>query len=837
MFKKIILFFPIAVVILSSAHISLAYKIETHSDLSAVAAERSILAFDKGDYLNKLGFNKNLEETISGNSVEDWIKDGSKFEDNSLRYLNHFHNPLEPWPDAGLDDLLFSGKSSLLWAQETTNEFSWQNVRQYFYDALTSSSEASRDDSFAKMFEGLGHLLHLVQDSASPPHVRNDAHILEGAGLISGLETWSNNNPDLISLYASPLLPAVDLNVSVGGYEPITQFFDTDQYQGLNPSTSTALGLAEYTNANFASEDTIFTENFDSTDNHYFPFPRKVDTEKYDEDIGGGKYRTYFRKIGNGEILEHFAVAGRLYQYLSFWPAIQRYFISLDAQCHEEYAQKLISRAVGYSVGLLNYFFRGEIDLVPDNETGSGYVIVNNTEEDMEGTFEIYYDNADDNADEERQLLWNGDFTIGTASSGNNKSSNIDFIEPDDAKEPGKYILIFKGKLGNESEAVVGKVLVPGILETVYVTMTVGATQRCFVWDASGNAYALVNKNDGNPVSFPCDPADISNWVGKQTNIGSALFSVGDCGRRTVVDWSGCPEHNWGTAGDGSGSAEEESDCGCCGLVDSASWTCGFDTTTLCYPDKPPGSRMDAGDSWWDIEEYISAFGYRKARTLEFLNGSNVIGVCREERQRTRSQKSHSADGAACGDNADCDNFIMYWDNDSGTAKYFLPLAGEIFSQGYTKSRSWDVCRFLGQTTNLDVPAAGPFILNGSFTDKIIVQIYAFEMLTESVEVACNNFDWGDGQCVGLDCIGEPWSGATYCPYDANEVNVFHGLKLTAQVGVFPDGTDGVDPTSLSRNSSFESAISGMYDVLRVVESVPNDEKANVTITLLILKE
>ncbi|MBN2373752.1 hypothetical protein JXL19_08195, partial [bacterium] len=192
-------------------------------------------------------------------------------------------------------------------------------------------------------------------------------------------------------------------------------------------------------------------------DNHYFPFPRKADTEEYIEDIGGGRYRAYLRKTGNGETIEHFAVPGRLYRYLFFWPAIQRYFISLDDKCHKEYAQNLIPRAAGYSTGLLNYFFRGEMDMVRNNETDSHYVIVNNTEEDMDGTFELYYDNLND----ERIKFWSKAFILGGISSGNNKSGYIDFTEPGDAKEPGKYMLVFNGRLGNETVAVVGKVINP----------------------------------------------------------------------------------------------------------------------------------------------------------------------------------------------------------------------------------------------------------------------------------------------------------------------------------------------------------------------------------------
>jgi hypothetical protein len=381
-----------------------------HPLISKIAAENSVLALENGNYLRNIGFEGGLKEPFLNNTVEDWIQDGSTFEDANRNYFNHFHNPLKAWQDAGLDidllfinplldpfvDLIVNSQSSLLWAQHSKNEFSWQNIREYFYDALTTGSEAS----FAKTFEGLGHLIHLLQDAAQPAHVRNDAHPLDGLGLDNGLETWAKNHPGKIEDYASsPEFPTVDLNVYIYRYEPITQFFDTDTYTyGTNPSTALNQGIAEYTNANFVSDDTIFTENFSSTDYHYFPFPRREDTVEYDEYIEDkGKYRTYFKKIQNGEEINHLAAMERIYKHLDDWPDFQRRFIILDSECHKDYAQKLIPRAVGYSARLIDYFFRGRMGVVmsenqpssdpitevrvkvknatPDEETGAGKIV------------------------------------------------------------------------------------------------------------------------------------------------------------------------------------------------------------------------------------------------------------------------------------------------------------------------------------------------------------------------------------------------------------------------------------------------------------------------------
>ncbi len=79
----------------------------------------------------------------------------------------------------------------------------------------------------------------------------------------------------------------------------------------------------------------------------------------------------------------------------------------------------------------------------------------------MDGTFELFYDNLDDIRKpvpiEVKPWLWKKRVVI----PANGTSSHIDlWAEPEDIKEPGKFILVFRGKLGLEQTgAVVGKVV------------------------------------------------------------------------------------------------------------------------------------------------------------------------------------------------------------------------------------------------------------------------------------------------------------------------------------------------------------------------------------------
>ncbi|MEJ2697943.1 MAG: hypothetical protein P8013_15020 [Candidatus Sulfobium sp.] len=489
----------IIVSILLGSSLAIAWDNEvTHRDLSESAATRSVIGTT--NCLESIGLQEGLLHFLinknKGQEAYKWLREGAFLEDagafwqtpiGRARYNNHFHNPLNRRDEAGLDDVITIwnpvppfepvinitafGESAVLWAQDgakqqifPAGDQSWQRTRDHYYKALTLTMETDREAEFAQMFLGLGHQMHLLQDVAVPSHVRNDAHPEDSLIKINYLtgdyyfETWAKANSPLISGFAAnPLLPKVDLTIKdPAGLVPITRFYDTDQYnENVLPSDSLTWGLSEYTNANFASDDTIFTESFSKNDRHYFPYPRYSNQvqcyEEYDVDIAPDKKRTYWRKKCPGEAtfqrpIDHFVVPGPLFKYLPTWD-LQRLTLKLDGATHYDYARRLIPRAVGYSAALLNYFFRGDIRLSYVTEPTPGYVIVNNTDEDLDGTFGIYYDNKQD----ERILL---------ASGRNSTYSDgiFDLILPADAKEPGKYIVVFKGKMGNEEGAVAGYV-------------------------------------------------------------------------------------------------------------------------------------------------------------------------------------------------------------------------------------------------------------------------------------------------------------------------------------------------------------------------------------------
>ena len=187
------------------------YDDPTHRAIAKRAVESSVLP----SYLsNQLGFRTGIRELILDQAVVDRIVNGAQSEDYPVaRVRHHFHNPLQPWSQAGLTVGGQLGQSSVLWNQQPnqssfsgagSGSWSWHNARQQFSDALTKATKSDREKSFADLFRSLGQGTHLVQDATVPAHVRNDQHLnrqiaIPFLGTVvlgdpDGYEKWAKNN-------------------------------------------------------------------------------------------------------------------------------------------------------------------------------------------------------------------------------------------------------------------------------------------------------------------------------------------------------------------------------------------------------------------------------------------------------------------------------------------------------------------------------------------------------------------------------------------------------------------------------------------------------------------
>ena len=123
-------------------------------------------------------------------------------------------------------------------------------------------------------------------------------------------------------------------------------------------------GIAEYTNANFFSEKTIFSS--------VFPYPKLsnavIQQKEYIPDPRNPSEEVaiaYYQKTGDGDTGYRLAVVSFLENFKDeLAPGYgDTEVYSLDGRVYEDYARKLLPRAAGYSAGLLKYFFRGNLQI------------------------------------------------------------------------------------------------------------------------------------------------------------------------------------------------------------------------------------------------------------------------------------------------------------------------------------------------------------------------------------------------------------------------------------------------------------------------------------------
>lgn len=320
--------------------------------------------------------------------------------------------------------------------------------------ALTLPSKAERDTAWARTFQILGQQMHLVADLAAPAHTRNDPH----CPFSDGFEAWASKRSLFVqNLLAGPPIrpdpsiftigiPIVDPIAKV----PIARLWDSDQYDGTNPliTLSPTISLAEYSNANFFSDDTAFKE---------FPFPASTSVElgPAEPEPKTGELRRYFKKVRDGELINHLAVPSALYESLP--EALKDQKKGLDDKVFQDYGEKLLPRAVGYSAALLDYFFRGSLWVRAYWDNGQVVLDLSNEgNETMEGVFEVYAIHDKGSVGERRVKLASLEGgAVTTLPAGSSRRFHVDV--PSGYGLTHHHILIFGGRLGEEANAVVGR--------------------------------------------------------------------------------------------------------------------------------------------------------------------------------------------------------------------------------------------------------------------------------------------------------------------------------------------------------------------------------------------
>jgi hypothetical protein len=516
----------------------LAYEENTHEALSAAAVERSVLQLDPSmlEDLGLSGLGEIFPNSRNQNgNIPQLIRDGARFEDRvevlstdpEVRVRRHFYNPLT---GTGLNiPLLPQQTSSPDWAlapreSNTAQQFSYWNARQHLFDALTRPAADERRAAFGRTFQILGHVIHHLQDMAQPQHVRNDVHcsspgcLLIGAYAPSFYEQWTNRPETLRDLPVEPSSVGYDVQSPTfrNTLNSPRRFWSTD-----NPAGA---GIAEFTNRNFVSRGTNFVSTGSGFVPHpQFPLPAPITdlTERVDirtlipgTPLAGEVW--FLRSLGYDHLIQNDVENPRASTFSIFSEDLRGRTglrtVTLNRFNFEQAHRQLLPRAVAFSAGLIDYFFRGRIDLRKDEQEPDKFRVVNLGRELISGRFALYYDAIDGkrypvsvpandpSRDPAEPTAWR--LTIGAVEEGNpsaNLSLPIAFVppvndgSPTSPKAPDEYMLVFSGQMGEErpDTGIIGAVAAKSVSApyngVLYVVGVDANGQRVALrWDKTG---------------------------------------------------------------------------------------------------------------------------------------------------------------------------------------------------------------------------------------------------------------------------------------------------------------------------------------------------------------
>lgn len=442
----------------------------------------------------------------------------------------HFHDPvtnqgasLPIFPPSAMDRAI--GRDPLY-------GWDWVNAREFFRLGLTSVTKAERDENLGKAFYSLGRIAHLLQDMAVPAHVRNDLHfvIYMPPFYVNKdlFERFWQNSSTLPSAQGDPL-----------SFSLLSDFWDGDlaNVDYLNPDRGN--GLAEFTNRHFLSQDT----NFDDGTLFFYPNRWEPACESYTmveaprgEAIEVDYYRcTYPDHTDNRTFTIQHMTANSIFDFeLGRKTLLRERVFSLNNRCFEDYGNILIPKAIRYTAGLFDYFFRGSF------EAPAGRALVESKFADVislhlrnasgetmsNGTLYLYQDDGDENAPGAENRLRGNPVTAQIASwpagetyQGNEFSDVWVWLPNGKKLEDITFTLIFVGRLGNEDNAVVAR---------RFHAPAPPASIGRHVYDVGSNPMGLAVTPDGSRVlvtNYSDDTVSVLDARGTET---LATISVGD---------------------------------------------------------------------------------------------------------------------------------------------------------------------------------------------------------------------------------------------------------------------------------------------------------------------
>jgi len=397
-----------------------AYELPTHQRFSRIAYERSVLA--DGGFLSSMGITDTIRLVPTSKdrlaAPPEVVALGAQYEDDLFplppRPFNHFFDPQNE--GRGLDKPPLAAQvPSPRWmldedgALDAAQQYSVRRARTYLYQAITSRQRADRLRYLGLTLESVGRTVHHLQDMAQPAHVRNDAHVSLGLVVPDTYERWTDehlNDLPVTAVYSGAGVDSLRFPISRSFWE------------------SEGIGIAEFTSRNFVSDDTNFSETGGTTDTAAdYPLPAAQPcagtgllraTDVRDPTLLGSSWpivaQAWFVATPVEDLLLPLPASvtcnerTSTYAYFASLSGLESgpvfTYNSFNFRAAHSY---LIPRAIAYSVGYINHFFRGRIGveavareadtyrLVIRNRSAAGAALRRASAPNAPAEFEVWY--------------------------------------------------------------------------------------------------------------------------------------------------------------------------------------------------------------------------------------------------------------------------------------------------------------------------------------------------------------------------------------------------------------------------------------------------------------
>jgi hypothetical protein len=366
---------------------ALGYKEYTHALVSGAALSRSVANADP-TLLPELGLGADprdpdhlLPFLPDGGLLElryspaALVFQGAIDEDHGTRSFSHFMDPQQENIALTINNVAL-GLPSPVWALENEGDvdsqhYSFGDAKTYLHSAITGLTERQRRIDMGSLFYALGHVVHHVQDMAQPQHTRNDDHC-DRATVCKPLFHYKPSAYESFTYERGRDLPFG----SYGTADYAT--FATPLQFWLNLH----MGISEFTSGNFVSIATNFFSDEQGVirENDTHPSP------------AGGRTFLSRRQITDADLLgpqgPNQPLSGEIWfvgtpvrdryrasevlnpqssTYSIFHADLQaageRSVFTLNRFNYQAAHDFLLPRATAYSTGLINYFFRGRIEI------------------------------------------------------------------------------------------------------------------------------------------------------------------------------------------------------------------------------------------------------------------------------------------------------------------------------------------------------------------------------------------------------------------------------------------------------------------------------------------